>query len=217
VPATIFVCPGFVGTTRRFWWERLADLVRGLDGRSPSRMGPVGPSGLNWRGNAQRVYRELGAWIAGGPHSEVETRLAAIARVSEQVLPGEDGRPDPLLGWQDLKTMQGEGWTIGAHGIEHANHVHLDPPALLAEAADSVTRVATGLGSPVPTYAYPYGHFTTETGATLRQAGIHLAYSTAKGVVTPTTDPLAVPRLQLNHRWPFAWAFQINEGLAHGS
>lgn len=216
IPATIFVCPNYVGTRRRFWWERAGDLVRAAPPLAVRLADPAGldqPLTLDLKRNRDQAYQQLGSWLADAPHETVESRLRVLAEATSQPVPSTDGRPDPLLSWAELRSMSNDGWEIGGHGAEHANHARLNAHNLAGEIADSIAACREGLQAPMDTYAYPYGKHNQAASAALASNGIRYAFSTERGVIRAHTNPLALPRLQFNHRWRFAWAHQMNDCL----
>jgi len=63
----------------------------------------------------------------------------------------------PLLGWPDLEELQGAGWEIGSHGLEHLTLPALDTQRAARELEGAKELLESNLSAPVPLFAYPYG------------------------------------------------------------
>jgi peptidoglycan/xylan/chitin deacetylase (PgdA/CDA1 family) len=219
VPATFFVPSGAVGRTTGYWWDELQTIVfeRGaLPERLDIRLGgqwvstEVGDDGglhdrggrhrdwrvwrLDPRTPRQRLYTAL--WQALLPLGDAEQSegLHALAEWAGAEL--SVGRADAVFRPADLRTLSGASAdAIGGHTVSHSWL-----PALPIEAQRSeiegcrASLQALGAGE-VRSFSYPYGAFTDETVAAVRECGFAAAVTTAPGVVTPRTDPLRMPRL----------------------
>ena len=61
------------------------------------------------------------------------------------------------LGWSQLKELQNDGWTIGAHSETHANLNRLSANQIKNEIEFSKKIIEDRLGQPCDFFAYPYG------------------------------------------------------------
>jgi peptidoglycan/xylan/chitin deacetylase (PgdA/CDA1 family) len=66
----------------------------------------------------------------------------------------------PLLAWDALGRLAGEGVTLGAHGRSHADLGPLRGEALADETAGAAERIAAETGRRPEAFAYPYGHWS---------------------------------------------------------
>src|SRR5262249_30978215 len=67
------------------------------------------------------------------------------------------GESPPLLTWDQLRTIRGEGVVIGSHSVTHPMMTALTPNEIVREAARSRTTLERELGAPVTSLAYPHG------------------------------------------------------------
>jgi peptidoglycan/xylan/chitin deacetylase (PgdA/CDA1 family)/GT2 family glycosyltransferase/2-polyprenyl-3-methyl-5-hydroxy-6-metoxy-1,4-benzoquinol methylase len=67
------------------------------------------------------------------------------------------GEPLPLLGWNDIRRLRGEGIDFGSHSTNHPLLTALSPTQVVCEAARSRAILQRELGEPVSAFAYPYG------------------------------------------------------------
>jgi peptidoglycan/xylan/chitin deacetylase (PgdA/CDA1 family) len=110
-------------------------------------------------------------------------------------------RPPPMLVWDEIADLDRAGTLrFGAHTITHPILTTLDDPTARAEIAGSKTALEARLDHPVAAFCYPAGLFGPRERALVAHAGFRLATSCEPGVNTALTDPLALRRLQIDHR-----------------
>lgn len=129
---------------------------------------------------------------------------------------GRADPPRPLMGWQTIERLAGEGVTFGAHTVSHPDLLALDPAARLAELQQSRDAIAARLGQAPRHFAPPYGRadaalrtmlaglFETSCGTRLDQArldqarlgGARLGGARLGGAAT-ASDLHDLPRLEM--------------------
>jgi len=113
----------------------------------------------------------------------------------EPAWPG-DGRPaGRLLSGPELQAMQACGMEIGSHGVRHLRLPALDDDALKQELTESKATLETILGTPVGSFAYPYGAWDERCIAAVRQAGYSAACTTRTGWALRDNSPYQIRRL----------------------
>ncbi len=100
----------------------------------------------------------------------------------------------------DVRALHEAGMTIGMHGASHRSLQQLGPDAIRAEIADNHAYLADLLGEPPTWWACPFGGVSaspdlvsTMYGALARH-GIGSAMTIEKGLITPGSDRMAIPR-----------------------
>lgn len=221
VPAAFYVVSSYVGSERRFWWDRLAALVRGtelpvLAAREVDGVDATLPERLPLHdADARRQAVDLlGASLRNGDPAQVEPRLARLA----QALGSEDRAlpADRLMDWDDLRRLVAQGFEIGAHSADHLNLAALDGTALDEQVHGARRRIEAETGAPVLSFAYPYGGPLNVSPAVLqavRRAGYRGAFTAQAGIASDRDDPVAVPRVVLNWPWRFACAYNLDRAL----
>jgi peptidoglycan/xylan/chitin deacetylase (PgdA/CDA1 family) len=102
-----------------------------------------------------------------------------------------------LLNAVELQRLQTMGIEVGAHSRTHRSLRGLDAQALSAEISGSIAALeATGLRRP-RFFAYPYGHYDAQAQRSIRNSGVVAAFTTNMGIVSPTTDPTCLPRIEI--------------------
>jgi peptidoglycan/xylan/chitin deacetylase (PgdA/CDA1 family) len=79
-----------------------------------------------------------------------------------------------------IQEMLAAGWEAGSHSLHHPDLAVLDPPQLRAEIVDSRTKLQELLGTPILTFAYPFGDVDSAAVDYVRFAG-YIAAMDAKG------------------------------------
>ncbi|MEO8677461.1 MAG: polysaccharide deacetylase family protein [Vicinamibacterales bacterium] len=111
-----------------------------------------------------------------------------------------DPRPTHLpLGRDEIAVLaQQEGITIGSHTHSHPSLSSLPVDAQRREIATARRLLESSVGSPVTSFAYPFGGSRDVSDCTrqiVRDEGITIACTTRPDSVREDVDPLRVPRL----------------------
>jgi peptidoglycan/xylan/chitin deacetylase (PgdA/CDA1 family) len=189
VPALLFVTTGYVGSGRRFPWERLKRVVDdprrdalGLPGGERLRLG----RGARAR---RRAFARVHRWLEAQPEAEREALLALWESGR-----GPDPRNDGPLDWNEVRQLASRGIAIGSHTVRHLRLSRLPSPALEDELAESRRRLEEETGGRVETLAYPSGDHDARTAAAAAAAGYRLAFTTRPGSNRPGEPSMALRR-----------------------
>ncbi len=176
VPAVFYVTTDFVGGRLPLWYDEHHLLLKTL-GRMPA-------------GLEEETLKQL-------PVAMRTARLRAAAErhgVSMEPLRSAELAP---MTWEDVRTLDRMGHTIGAHGRTHAILTRESLVHAQGEIEESIRMVAAETGKPCVTFAFPNGNHN----------GVLRRHAQACGAATiMTTDPLWVnadspltrlPRVQL--------------------
>jgi peptidoglycan/xylan/chitin deacetylase (PgdA/CDA1 family) len=220
-----FVISEYAGSNRLFWWEQVAEIIRktrvarvDFQETVPELVGtdrlPVSlPLGTGRE--RETAYVRLCAAMRAGLHAALPLHLERLAGFLD-VQPREEGRDYGLMNWDQLKELVSQGFEVGGHTATHANVVGLDQEALQTEVVSSFATIERQLETPALTFAYPYGHFQKSDNAAARAletVGCRAAFVGVKGVVEKHLSAFELPRTQLNRRYPFACAYNIQDTL----
>ena len=107
-------------------------------------------------------------------------------------------KKEELLSWQEVSELDDDGFTFGAHTVNHPDLTALPISLAEREIVASKAQIEEYLGKPVEFFAYPYGRWN----ASLRElVGQHYrgACATAAAAVGPNSDLLALPRADVNY------------------
>lgn len=174
VPATFFISGDGAAAGDTFWWEVL--------NRSLERMELDDDA-------ARALHQQL-------MYATVEERNTILA-----TLPPPDGPLPARLSTAELAVLAREPLAeVGAHGWSHRAFTSLAPAEQQYELAENLRMLAGAMESEISSFAYPFGApFTGNTSQILREAGIRVACTVASEAVTNTSNPLALPRVEINN------------------
>jgi hypothetical protein len=99
-----------------------------------------------------------------------------------------------LLPWTEIREMSVGGITFGSHTRTHPDLTMVSTLGAEAELITSKKAIEDAIGSPVETFAYPYGVYNN-TVKQLAKAHFTLACSTTLGFVRSGSDLFALERL----------------------
>lgn len=215
VPATVFVCSGFIDEPREFWWDELERLVvhsRALPRRIdlaagqtrfvrelPAEASVSSPSALAARSD---LSRDLTSLLEPLSNEEREAVLSRLRELTGQTrLVRSERRP---LNAAELERLARSGLVeIGAHTVNHVRLGSRRLPEQRDEIERSKRRLEEMTGAPVVTFSYPHGtpgSYSRATERLVREAGFVGAVTTRLGTRLPWgsvsrgSDRFALPR-----------------------
>ncbi len=106
----------------------------------------------------------------------------------------------PMMGRETITSLAREGFEIGSHGQLHIA-ADLNPPRLVErDARSSRLELEDCIGSPVPSFAYPFGFHSASARRAVRAAGYRQACAVGDLPARAGDDRWALPRLHVwNH------------------
>lgn len=123
---------------------------------------------------------------------------------------GWTGRKSGYMGWQELRSLQAAGQSIGAHGWSHELLTHCNERELRAELVDSRILLEDKLGTPITTMSLPGGRYNRRVLAACQEAGYTQIYTSI-----PRTEPelpgLTVGRLNILNSMGLDWIADLFE------
>ena len=107
-------------------------------------------------------------------------------------------KEENLLSWQEVSELANDGFSFGAHSVNHPNLTALPISVAEREIVASKAQIEKQVGKPVEFFAYPYGRWNA---AVRGLVGNHFqgACATAAAPVGPNCDPFALPRADINY------------------
>jgi peptidoglycan/xylan/chitin deacetylase (PgdA/CDA1 family) len=181
--ATFFLNGASLEQPHSFWWE---DLQRAVDGRLITELPYVDPRDALAR-RPRAILDLSGAITRLIP--EQRSEIAAALRDAVGAPPADSG-----LRASDVRALAESGSTVGFHTLRHDVLPSLDDDALDRALQDGRAELEIAAGRQIDTIGYPYGKADDRVAGAARAAGFTAGFTTARGVVTPDTDPLLIPR-----------------------
>lgn len=110
--------------------------------------------------------------------------------------------PIPVMHWDQMRTMQRWGFTIGSHTVNHIDCAGEPEDVVVRELAQSRDDLRRELDVQAPILAYPYGgrqHMTPQRLQRVREAGYVGCLSAYGGTNIGGVDPFNVLRRGIHH------------------
>ena len=101
-----------------------------------------------------------------------------------------------LLEWKDIKEMAAQGIEFGAHSMNHPYLSRIALEEAEQEIAKSQNIIQESIGKEVSFFAYPYGAYTPEVQAIVKNKFVG-ACSVKMDYVTTESDVYALPRIDM--------------------
>jgi len=96
---------------------------------------------------------------------------------------------DLFLSWDQVKTMDDGGMSIGGHTRTHPYLMQItDPVVLRREIIGGKSVIENRIGHSIDLFAYPYGHYNDQLIGIVKEAGFKAARSTYKGIYHTASD-----------------------------
>lgn len=195
LPATVFVATGYLNGGAMFndiVIEALRVAPEALDLRGLG-LGQFKLSDFNSRRKVATMIIERLKYGSG----TVAERLNAARNLAAAC--GLHRMPQLMLHDDQVVKLHRNGIEIGAHTVTHPILTRVNSANARDEIVESKRRLEHLVGAPVTSFAFPNGDpsqdYSIEHVNMVREAGFHVALTTAWGTATADADPLQLPRL----------------------
>ena len=108
------------------------------------------------------------------------------------------GYQSPMMDESQLREVASLGHEIAAHGVSHARLDCIPLPDAFSELVNSKRHLEDLIGMPVPSMAYPFGEFNRAVRDCAAEAGYTCSGTAKHGLITPKSDWLQLPRVNIN-------------------
>lgn len=95
------------------------------------------------------------------------------------------GSEDLPMDWTQVQRLQSRGCEFGSHTLEHPDLLDLDPAQRRVEIAGSRQQLIDRLGTDVPLFCYPRGHYSPALAEEVEEAGYRAALLTPRRAGLP--------------------------------
>jgi peptidoglycan/xylan/chitin deacetylase (PgdA/CDA1 family) len=107
------------------------------------------------------------------------------------------GETLPLMDWDTIRTLDGQGVEFGGHSASHPMLTALGLDEVVGEASRCRAELVERLGHLVRPFAYPYGDFDDAVARTVGACGFEFAVTTAGFTASASVPMLALPRINV--------------------
>ncbi|MEW1719038.1 polysaccharide deacetylase family protein [Streptomyces sp. NPDC093109] len=124
------------------------------------------------------------------------------------------GAPDTMLDWDEVRELAAAGVEIGGHSHTHPQLDQLDDARLTFEIRRCREILATELGTPPASFAYPFGYSSRRVRHTVRTAGFAQSLAVGNGLARRAQGPYALHRVTVRRTTGLAGFAHLVEGRA---
>jgi peptidoglycan/xylan/chitin deacetylase (PgdA/CDA1 family) len=215
LPAVVFVPTSYPDDpAREFWWDRLYRVLRRTR-RVVLNLPAVGPLALDTQESRQAALRRLQTYLKTIAHAEA---METVERICGELVSRDDAaaRSSSVLGWDELRTLAGEGVTVAAHTQTHPALTRMPPDDARREIRGSREDLKRQLGAVVPIFSYPFGLHDARVAELAREEGFEAAVTCIDGQNSPgTADPLRLRRTNITRRTsPFLFRLRLLKAVS---
>lgn len=159
----------------------------------------ITPSDIQNVGESQKIQKPIIISFDDGYEDFYTDVLPIIKRqnvkVVAYIVPGFLDKLNYMT-WEQVKEISTSGLVeIGAHTMHHASLGSLSDESATAEILDSKIILELSLGKKITAFAYPYGHFNSETSYLVESAGFTSAVTTDEGTNDNLNDKFLLKRI----------------------
>lgn len=122
---------------------------------------------------------------------------------------GVDAGYADLLSWDDIRSLEAEGVTIGAHSHGHGHFPAMSADAVAEDLRQMKRSFERELGAVPALMAYPYGEAGVADMAAMEIAGFTAAFGQHSGAAGPLANLFYLPRFALNESFGRADRFRL--------
>jgi peptidoglycan/xylan/chitin deacetylase (PgdA/CDA1 family) len=218
IPATIFLAVGAIESGEVPWYDRVFALLQLLPGPSfEAELDVRRRFDLGFPAERLEVAQQIMRILRTLPD---EQRSRCVVDLEKRItLPKEliSGR---MLTWDQIRTMHRSHVSFGSHTVSHRVMSRLTREEAERELRESKEIIEMRLGTPVDTFAFPFGQ-PADIGAVchdmLAACGYRSAMTTVESVNAPGTSPYEIRRTQVcnEQSLPF-FAWKLNKLFLQG-
>jgi peptidoglycan/xylan/chitin deacetylase (PgdA/CDA1 family) len=206
LPWTLYLATGFCDRTLPCWWYGLADILEReskVDAR-PIQGGLLSLSGVS-QNDKNSVYSQLRSTIHQN-WAQADYRTAISEWFNTYGIDLLELTDRIAIDWDDVARMQGAGCDIGAHTTQHLNLLNCERSVASDEMAQSKKEIEARIGSPVKTFAYPFGGIDScgeREFEMAKEVGFDLAFTTRNQWIdlSKPGSRWGLPRLNVSGTW----------------
>lgn len=181
IPYIVFVCSELVGKQMPFWPEKVVALLRAMKPRIEEA-------------HISESIEELKKC----PPEELRRKLMELFdKANKEGVSEVSSNTDATLSWSEIAEMDRRGVRFGSHTRTHQILTVVEPETARQEVLGSKASLEKALGKSCEVFSYPNGNWSPDVRRMVQEAGYRKAVATEHGAWTTTTDPLCIPRINV--------------------
>ena len=128
--------------------------------------------------------------------AHIADRERVSSRPEEGHYPGE-----AFLLWREVDALLESGWVMGSHGAHHLDLTRQPDDVVARELSESKSSLERMTPGPCRYFAYTWGRHTPRLRKLAADAGYRWALACTHGRVLPSSDPFAIPRINVDRNY----------------
>jgi peptidoglycan/xylan/chitin deacetylase (PgdA/CDA1 family) len=193
-PACIFICPGRMANVSPYWPETVAGTWKLMVGDNEDLQEL---QAFFWAEGLKTKCDSLDDLLNSLKQLEPERRDRVLSKLVAR-FPAPTQVHDRTMGWEEIRNLRNYGFCFGSHTIHHEILTTLSESQMDEELVASRQQIAKETGKDLPLFSYPNGGWSPVARDRVAAAGYELAFANDPGVWSNATDPLVIPRINLN-------------------
>jgi peptidoglycan/xylan/chitin deacetylase (PgdA/CDA1 family) len=119
---------------------------------------------------------------------------------------------EEFLTWHEINELDRKGWTIGSHGVDHVDMTRLTAKEITRQLQDSKTQIEARLRKECRHFCYTWGNNNRLVRNLVDKAGYLSAVATIHGPLHPTSDRMALERIDVRRDYCLSDFIAIIQG-----
>jgi len=196
IPCVVFVATAYPDQPQNaFWWDRLYSAFI-LTQRRDTLVSTFRRFPLAEPAQRKQAFAVIQKHVKSLQNSEGIALVDEI--VKELDVPVINSS---VLSWNDLRRLAREGVALGPHSQTHPLFDRITIEKVHSEVVGSLRDLEREIGSVLPIFAYPGGNFNEQVVQVLKDEGIHLGFTTQRGINDFThVNNLRLRRINIGRR-----------------
>ena len=197
LPATIFICTSMIGTSKRFWFDRLSHICKHITREElASSLDKTASIDQSLFSDRKRLFTVLCASAKEKHREEIEEEIGRM----ENVLKTKPGSERSVLNWNEVKELSQNGISFGSHCVNHTVLTSLQIGEAIEEMKESYQELEAQDLCFVPIISFPNGNYSDEILTKCGNIG-YIAALTASYVQWKRQENIPLfPRLAISNR-----------------
>jgi peptidoglycan/xylan/chitin deacetylase (PgdA/CDA1 family) len=175
IPATIFLTTGCIDTGNFFWWDKLGYVIKHCDAKQVN-LDRLGTYSILSEIEKFRAQSEIIKKLEKFSESDKTNLLNDLISILKVKIPPNLGE-DIVLSWNEIRKMNNNGITFGAHTVNHPILTNMPLENAKWEIIQSKKDIEDNLGIEVTAFAYPNGYYNREIIEFIMASGFTCAVS----------------------------------------
>jgi len=155
IPATVFLTTSYIGTGNLFWWDKL-DYILSNTKQKRFDLGDFGDIYPPSDKNKLKKHDEISIRFTKIPEDQKINLIDKLVEISDVDIPKNLGK-DIIMSWDEVKEMNEEGISFGAHTVTHPILTKIPLEQAKNEIISSKKDIENRIDKPVTTFSYPNG------------------------------------------------------------